>query len=232
MNQSSEMQKKQRNKKAIVFSFLFLLLFSCHTEKKPVNNGPNQAEKTYTIAQLTTVFGEIDIWLFDKTPAHRDNFVKLANEGFFNGTTFHRVIKNFVIQGGDPLTKDMDPSNDGQGGPGYTIPAEIIPEIKHDYGMVGAARESDQVNPERRSSGSQFYIVQNPYGAHHLDGAYTVFGKVIKGMDVVEQIAQQPTDKRDRPLVNVTIQNVQILKLTSSEIKARFGVDIESLLQL
>ena len=103
--------------------------------------------------------GRIVIRLFDETPRHRDNFRTLAAEGFFDGTTFHRVIEGFMIQGGDPNSRDDDPFNDGQGGPGYTLPAELVPALFHQRGMVAAARTGDAVNPERRSSGSQFYIV-------------------------------------------------------------------------
>ena len=104
--------------------------------------------------------GRIVIRLFDETPLHRDNFRKLVGEGYYDGTTFHRVIEGFMIQGGDPNSRDDDLFNDGQGGPGYTLPAELVPGRFHIRGTVAAARTGDAVNPERRSSGSQFYIVQ------------------------------------------------------------------------
>ena len=109
--------------------------------------------------EISTSAGKMVIELYDDTPIHRDNFKKLVNEGFFNGTTFHRVISGFMIQGGDPNSKDADPNNDGQGGPGYTIPAEILPTRYHKRGALAAARTGDASNPERASSGSQFYIV-------------------------------------------------------------------------
>ncbi|MCS6906110.1 MAG: peptidylprolyl isomerase [Bacteroidia bacterium] len=109
---------------------------------------------------MKTEFGNITLLLFDKTPKHKANFLKLASEKFYDGTTFHRVINEFMIQGGDPNSKDQDTTNDGNGGPGYTLEAEIVPDYYHTYGAVAAARLGDFQNPERRSSGSQFYIVE------------------------------------------------------------------------
>ena len=110
--------------------------------------------------EIITDLGNMTIRLYNDTPAHRDNFLKLVNDGFFDGTTFHRVISNFMIQGGDPYSKDNNPNNDGTGGPGYTVQAEILPRYYHKKGAIAAARQMDRVNPERRSNGSQFYIVQ------------------------------------------------------------------------
>lgn len=110
--------------------------------------------------ELRVPQGSMVIRLFDETPEHRDNFKKLVADGFFDGTTFHRIIEGFMVQGGDPNSRDDDPHNDGQGGPGYTLPAEIVPGLYHRRGVLAAARTGDAVNPERRSSGSQFYIVQ------------------------------------------------------------------------
>jgi cyclophilin family peptidyl-prolyl cis-trans isomerase len=147
--------------------------------------------------------GDITIELNSKNaPKHVENFKKLVKNGFYNGTTFHRVIPGFMIQGGDPNSKDNDRSNDGQGGPGYTIPAEI--KGKHELGSVAAARMGDQVNPKRESSGSQFYIVTGE--ASHLDGQYTVFGKVTKGMDVALKISNVKRDAADNPVEKVTIK--------------------------
>lgn len=160
--------------------------------------------------------------LYDKTPKHKANFIKLAKEGFFNGTTFHRVIDGFMIQGGDPNSKDNNPYNDGQGGPGYTIPAEILPELTHKRYALAAARMPDQMNPNRESSGSQFYIVQNPGGTPQLNGAYTVFGELVKGFKSVDRIAKQGKDQRDRPIFNVkmTVWTEQVPKKTITE---KFG---------
>jgi len=113
------------------------------------------------IVLIKTEFGNMKIRLYGKTPLHRDNFIKLAQEGYFNGTLFHRVINGFMIQGGDPDSRDAAAEVVlGEGGPSYTIPAEFVPEYYHKKGVIAAAREGDQVNPEKRSSGSQFYIVQ------------------------------------------------------------------------
>lgn len=110
--------------------------------------------------EIITDLGNMTVRLYNETPAHRDNFKKLVSQGFYNGTTFHRVIANFMIQGGDPNSKDDDPSNDGLGSPGYTVPAEIYREHFHKRGALATARQMDRVNPQRRSNGSQFYIVQ------------------------------------------------------------------------
>jgi len=132
------------------------------------------------IAVVKTAKGDIVVELnADVAPLTVSNFVYLAEEGFYNGLTFHRVEPGFVVQGGDP-------SGDGTGGPGYTVPAEISPDLKHSKGAIAMARLPDQINPERASSGSQFYFALDvlPF----LDGAYTVFGEVVEGMDVVEKI--------------------------------------------
>lgn len=110
--------------------------------------------------KIGTEFGDIYVKLYDETPKHKENFLKLAGEGFYDGTTFHRVIKEFMIQGGDPNTKEGGSGVPGQGGPGYTLPREIKPQFFHRKGVLAAARQPDQVNPNWESSGSQFYLVQ------------------------------------------------------------------------
>ena len=160
-----------------------------------------------TSAVLSTDFGDVTISLKgDDAPLHVANFCKLAEEGFYNGTAFHRVIPGFMVQGGDPLSKGADRSKMGTGGPGYTVPAEI--GAKHVRGSVAAARLGDMVNPQRASSGSQFYIcvVQTT----HLDGQYSVFGEVVEGMDVVDKIVAVPTDPRDNPLDPIRITGVTL----------------------
>ena len=184
-------------------------------------------EKGPTQAIIHTEVGDIKVELYDSTPKHRDNFIKLAKEGFYDSLLFHRVIPGFMIQGGDPNSKNAAPSQMlGDGGPGYTLDAEIG-EL-HYKGALAAARLGDQQNPERKSSGSQFYIVegrpinenllqqmtqqtgmeytpeqQQEYmkrgGYPPLDGQYTVFGEVVEGMDVVSQIAAAPRNNMDRP---------------------------------
>lgn len=178
------------------------------------------------IIEIKTSFGDMYMWLYDQTPKHKANFLKLADEDFFDGTTFHRIIQAFVIQGGDPNSKDSDPNNDGSGGPGYTIPAEITPTLKHIYGAVGAARLSNDVNPNRESSGSQFYVVVNTAGTPHLNNEYTVFGFVMKGMDIATTISKQPKDSNNRPNDNI-VMDVNILEKTKAEIKAEYGYEVQ-----
>jgi cyclophilin family peptidyl-prolyl cis-trans isomerase len=139
--------------------------------------------------------------LYNETPKHRDNFVKLAKAGFYDGLLFHRVIMGFMIQGGDPLSKNAKPGQAlGMGDPGYTIPAEFNAALKHDRGALAAARTE---NPTKASSGSQFYIVQPDKGAHFLDMNYTVFGKVTEGLDVIDKIAAAQKDQSDRPVKDI-----------------------------
>ena len=169
------------------------------------------------LVTISTPQGDIRLILFDDTPKHKENFLKLVKDGFYDGTTFHRVIDGFMIQGGDPNTKDADPNNDGSGNPGYTLPAEINPKYKHVRGAVAAARMGDQVNPMKESSGSQFYIVENHDGTPMLDEAYTVFGQVVDGLDVIDKIAEQPANQRNRPVTDikmkVTVENVKKKKI-------------------
>lgn len=160
-----------------------------------------QNEKPETIAVIQTTLGDITVKLYNDTPLHRDNFIKLVNEGWYDDSPFHRVINNFMIQGGH--------NRDGKVDPGYTIDAEILPNHSHKKGVLAAARMGDQVNPERKSNGCQFYIVQNQRGTPHLDGAYTVFGEVIMGLDVVDKIAAVQTGRGDVPVEAVTM-NIKI----------------------
>jgi len=234
--------------------------------------------------QIVTEFGTIKIKLYNETPLHRDNFIKLTKEGFYTDLLFHRVINKFMIQGGDPDSKNVEPGKLlGNGDLGYTIPAEFNPKFYHRRGVLAAAREGDQVNPEKKSSACQFYLMQgrvfrngeldslqtklentrktnlmqtkikaiqaelSQLGAERkqneinakinalreevenenkqlspirfsdeqrkayttiggypsLDNNYTIFGEVIEGMEVIDQIAQQPTDKNNRPLKDI-----------------------------
>jgi cyclophilin family peptidyl-prolyl cis-trans isomerase len=249
------------------------------------------------VVQISTEYGDMKIKLYNETPKHRDNFIKLAESGFYDGTLFHRVINSFMIQGGDPDSKTAKEGQMlGNGGPGYTVPAEISPKLIHKKGVLAAARMGDDVNPARASSGSQFYIVQgskytendikmfeqrkqtiafqetqNAFlsraenkqymdkikecqqnndgagitklleeikplveaeaakkqkisytqeqitaystlgGTPHLDGAYTVFGEIIEGLDVVDKIAAAQTNQQDRPLKDIKM-TVKVLK--------------------
>ncbi len=189
---------------------------------------------------LETTEGDIIVRLSDLTPQHRDNFLKLVKYGYYDSVLFHRVIRNFMIQGGDPESRYAPPGIMlGNGGPGYRIPAEFNPTLFHKKGVIAAARDN---NPQKESSGSQFYIVEGKTftdgaldsletyrlhrkidpaqrevyktigGTPHLDQNYTVFGEVVKGMDVVDQIAISPTDKSDRPLRDVRILKAKLIK--------------------
>ncbi|MBT33477.1 MAG: peptidylprolyl isomerase [Thalassobius sp.] len=201
-------------KKVFLASILTLLLFSINSSNAFSAKPP---KKSY-VAKVYTKFGTIHLLLYDETPLHRDNFVKLANEHFYDSTTFHRVLVDFMIQGGDPNSKPDGEGKIGTGGPGYTIDAEIVDNYKHHRGKLAAARQGDRVNPEKKSSGSQFYIVQNKEGAHHLDGGYTIFGTVLKGLNVVDEIAEQEVDGVGRPeddiRMSITISKIKRKKIT------------------
>ena len=178
---------------------------------KPADKWADLGEEP--MLRIKTTDGTMTVRLYADTPLHRDNFVKLAKSGFYNGLLFHRIIKGFMIQGGDPLTRDSTKiAQFGTGGPGYTIPAEIVEGKTHKKGALAAARRSDQVNPAKESSGSQFYIVQDETGCKHLDGEYTIFGEVVEGLTVIDKIASERTDLRDRPL-----GKVQIISITPVE---------------
>jgi cyclophilin family peptidyl-prolyl cis-trans isomerase len=182
-----------------------------------------RAGKKDEIVTISTSLGDIRLLLFSDTPLHRANFLKKAQSGFYNGTTFHRVIPNFMVQGGDPNTKDADPANDGQGPPNEpTIPAELAAGHRHDYGAVAAARQADFANPQRASNGSQFYLVGNRQGAHFLDGQYTVFGQVIQGQELIDKIAALPRDARDRPLADLKM-TMRVEKLKKKKITELYG---------
>ena len=161
------------------------------------------------VFDIITSMGVIKVKLYAKTPLHRENFAKLALNKYYDGMLFHRVIRGFMIQGGDPLTKDAaNKARFGTGGPDYTVPAEFIPEYKHKKGALAAARRGDAVNPYKESSGSQFYLVQGD--AHFLDGEYTVFGETIEGLDVIDKIAAVQTDNRDCPVQDVKIITIKL----------------------
>jgi len=161
------------------------------------------------VVVMKTNLGTMRIRLYGATPKHRDNFLKLVDEGFYKGIRFHRVINGFMIQGGDPFSRDNIARDKwGTGGPGYTIPAEFVDSLHHKKGAVAAARLGDMANPRRASSGSQFYIVQSEEGCAHLDGQYTVFGQVIEGLDVIDKIAELVVDEYDRPIASATIESV------------------------
>lgn len=165
------------------------------------------------VFDIVTNLGTIKVKLYSKTPKHRENFAKLALTGYYDSLLFHRVINGFMIQGGDPYTRDTSAAavaKYGQGGPGYTVPAEFVPEYKHKKGALAAARRGDVANPMKESSGSQFYIVQDANACAQLDGAYTVFGETVSGLDIIDRIAQVATDGRDKPLMDVQIGRAHV----------------------
>jgi peptidyl-prolyl cis-trans isomerase B (cyclophilin B) len=277
-------------RKALAAFFIFISMTGC-TQKKDY------------VVTIKTKFGDMVAILYDETPKHKANFIKLAKEHYYDGLLFHRVIEGFMIQGGDPESKNAKPGQRlGNGGPGYTIDAEFNPKFFHEKGALSAARLGDQMNPTKASSGSQFYIVQGkklnaaemkidqqkfstglqqffqkpenkPYydsiakiyqsgdpkayesyiislkpivesqlgisvekqidpkmveaystvgGTPNLDGQYTVFGKVIKGLDVIDKIAALPKDPTDRPAEDVTM-TVTVEELSKSKIKKLYG---------
>ena len=176
------------------------------TEDKTAISGKHHVE--INVKDYGTIKVELDA---DTAPITVENFMTLAEEGFYDGLTFHRIIDGFMIQGGDPNTKDTTlVEKYGQGGPGYTIPAEIIPDYRHKKGALAAARRGDAANPERESSGSHFYLVQSEETCAQLDGAYTVFGETVEGLDVIDRIAKVATDRRDRPISDVRIISIKL----------------------
>lgn len=225
--------KKIKLYSLITFAVLIssILLMSCGEKKTDTtqkNDNANQKQMTNTTNTIQKVdttkpaadnlsdtvimetsMGEMTIELYSKdAPKHAANFKKLVKDGFYDGLLFHRVIPGFMIQGGDPNTKSGDRSTYGQGGPGYTIPAEI--KLKHEMGSLAAARLGDAANPQRESSGSQFYIVTG--NASHLDGQYTVYGKVIKGIEIAHKIENVKRDAMDDPIDKVVIKKVSFAR--------------------
>jgi peptidyl-prolyl cis-trans isomerase B (cyclophilin B) len=281
-------------KRKHLLSFFVLALFA--------NSCVAQSKKDYVVT-IKTRFGDMVAILYDETPKHKENFIKLANAHFYDSLLFHRVIEGFMIQGGDPDSKKAGKGQRlGQGGPGYTIDAEFNPRFVHEKGALSAARMGDQMNPSKASSGSQFYIVHGKKlteeelkmdpqkmnqafqqffrkpenkkyydsigtfirskdnegyenymkslrsvveaqlgvsldraitpealrayttvgGAPHLDGQYTVFGKVIQGLDVIDKIASQPKDHADRPIEDVRMV-ITVEELPKKKIEKMYG---------
>ena len=225
----------------VIMAFAFIMGSASNTgiEGNSPASQKNKGNKM-TKVKLETSMGDIVFVLFNETPQHRNNFIKLVKEGYYDGVLFHRVIKDFMIQTGDCNSKNAGPNTMlGEGDPGYTIEAEFVyPKYFHKRGAVAAARTPDFMNPERRSSGSQFYIVTGRYfssddlkrmsesngitmtdeqidaytsvgGAPHLDGEYTVFGEVIEGMDVVDKIQNAETN---RDLGDRPVTDIKIIK--------------------
>ena len=220
--------------KKITLLFVFLsFLFSVHAQKAVQQ--PKAGEKVYFV-KIETSYGDMVVKLYNETPKHRDNFLKLVKEGTYDGLLFHRVINQFMIQGGDPKSRDAKPGQMlGDGELGYTIPAEFVPSLYHKKGALAAARQGDQVNPQKASSSCQFYIgqgkiwtadqlkmVEERYrkkftpeqaevyatvgGTPFLDGDYTVFGEVVEGIEVIDKIAAVACGPMDRPVEDVKMK--------------------------
>lgn len=226
--------------KKLSFLAIFLAATLFGMAQKPVNQPRN--ERSGALVVMETNYGKITLRLYNETPRHRDNFLKLVADHTYDGLLFHRVIKDFMIQAGDPKSRDAKPGQPlGDGTLGYTIPAEFRPNLFHKRGALCAARQGDNVNPKRESSASQFYIVQGNVwdakqlemmshrygkkfseeqikayttvgGTPHLDGEYTVFGEVVEGMEVVDRIASVKCGPMDRPLEDVRILRVEVVK--------------------
>ena len=213
-----------------ILIFVFTLMFSFFTYSQDRIK-----------VKIETKYGDMVAELYNETPIHRDNFINLVEEGFYNGTLFHRVIPSFMIQGGDPTSKNNSQKTKiGTGGPGYTLPAEFVSKHFHKKGALAAARMGDAVNPKKESSGSQFYIVEGKVydektiddiakrmgkeltpeqkktyttigGTPHLDANYTVFGELVNGIEVVSKISNLTRDKNNLPIDNV-MMNISIIK--------------------
>ncbi len=186
---------------------------ACRNESEQTAETKSDMENTVIAEpefEMVTSHGTMKIKLYNLTPKHRDNFVKLVGEKYYDGLRFHRVIEGFMIQGGDPYSRDTTKAALwGQGGPDYTVPAEFVSQYWHKKGAIAAARKGDMANPTKASSGSQFYIVHDENACLHLDGQYSIFGEVTEGLDVIDRIASVPTDYYDRPLEDVMIISVK-----------------------
>ena len=162
------------------------------------------------VFDIVTSMGTIRVKLYKNTPKHRDNFIRLAISHYYDGLLFHRVVDGFMIQGGDPYTRDTSRVEEwGEGGPGYNIDAEIVPEYRHKRGALAAARRHNLANPMKESSGSQFYLVQDSTNCQHLNGEYTVFGETVAGLNVIDRIAHLNTDRYDHPNIPVYILRIR-----------------------
>ena len=183
--------------KNLIPFFVLFLMFSCTNEKQ------------YEIGQIQTPKGEILLWLYNETPNHKKSFIELANKGYWDSLTFNRVIPNFVAQGGCPDTPE------GFNDPEYLLTPEFNDSLLHTYGALGAGRDG---NAEKLSARCQFYVVQNKEGLHRLDGDYTIFGKVIKGMDIIDAIVNVERDSTNTPITPVTL-NVNMISMKETDLK-------------
>lgn len=229
-----------------LFTFLLSICFITSLAAKP----------KHQYVKIKTDLGECIIMLYNQTPLHRDNFLKLAKKKTFDGTLFHRVIKDFMIQGGDPDSKSAKPGEQlGEGSVGYTVPAEFNDSLFHKKGVLAAARDN---NPEKASSGSQFYLVQGKVftdeqldaaetnrlkfklplwqrevyktlgGTPHLDRSYTVFGEVVSGLAMVDAIAAVTRDAHDRPLADVRMTVTVLKRRAAKKLEKTLNITLKS----
>lgn len=216
-----------------IFSLLLFVMVALSAYSSERGGG---SEDFHYEVEITTNMGKINIFLDNRTPLHRDNFLKLIDFDYYDNMLFHRVIKGHVIQAGDPASAEHEKFvMYGDGGYKYNVKAEIRDDLYHVRGAVGMAREGNDVNPEKESSGSHFYIVLGDNGVveadlpadidpevkaiylkeggrPHLDGEYTIFGHVVSGMDVVDKIGGMTTDSNDRPIYDAIIEDVRVFK--------------------
>ncbi|MCE7066223.1 peptidylprolyl isomerase [Dyadobacter sp. CY326] len=234
-----------KNQKSLLLAALCLFSVGAFAQK---------TSKKDEVVTIKTEQGTMRLILFDETPKHKANFLKLSKDKFYDGLLFHRVIDDFMIQGGDPNSRNAKPDDMlGKGDNGYKIPAEFSPKLFHQKGALAAARDN---NPAKESSGCQFYIVQGRKwskndldkqaaraarkltdsqrkvyetigGTPHLDGSYTVFGQVIDGLDVVDKIGSVEKDERDRPEKNVSMQ-ISVKKMKKKKITRKYGWNYEA----
>ena len=198
-----------KNLKPLILSLIIVFSLVSFTQKQ------SKSKFDYLVT-IHTEFGNMKILLFDDTPIHKANFIKLIQEGFYNGNTFHRVIDGFMIQGGTDTTS----FNKGKEFKDITLPAEFSEKHKHIKGALAAARID---NPEKRSDRTQFYIVENHNGSHFLDNQYTVFGQVMSGLDVIDKIASQSVDANKKPLKDI-IMTIRVEKVKKKDLKKFYAL--------
>jgi cyclophilin family peptidyl-prolyl cis-trans isomerase len=213
----------------IIAAALAIASCACRNESEQATETQTEMENTQIaepMFDMVTSHGTMRLKLYSMTPKHRDNFVKLVKEHYYDGLRFHRVIEGFMIQGGDPYSRDTSKANLwGQGGPDYTVPAEFVNQYWHKKGAIAAARKGDMANPTKASSGSQFYIVHDENACLHLDGQYSIFGEVIEGLEVIDKIATVETDYYDRPMEDVMI--IKVVPVDEEPVQAVDSTNVE-----
>ena len=204
---------------------LYERFFGTQTDSTIIATSMEQTTIQEPEFDIITSKGTMRVKLYSKTPKHRDNFIKLVKEKYYDGVRFHRVIEGFMIQTGDPYSRDTAKIDLwGQGGPDYTVPAEFVNEYWHKKGALAAARRGDMANPTKASSGSQFYIVHDENACLHLDGQYSIFGEVTDGLEIIDRIAEVDVDRYDRPYEDVFI--IAIVPVISEPVQLETEADV------